>query len=182
MKTSALTLVLSLLAPSLAIAQSYPRQLKVDGMDCLEQPGRTGLEIWCRRDDGPPFRLDRDIVEDEKPRPTVFSTATGWAPSPHGSAVMAARHDRTGGYFMGGVGLGMLLGPIGWAIAGINASNSAVIVPKGDPRWNQQQQTQFALSYTSEVRRGRTTSALLGGMTGTVIFTTVVLLIASGGD
>lgn len=185
MKLIAMALILATFSPSVALAQTYPRQLKVDGMDCLQQPGRNGIETWCRKGDGPPERIEADTglpTEADEQRSIHSTVATGWTANPHASALRAASRDKTGSYFMGGVGLGLALGPVGWVIAGVGASNSAVIVPRGNPRWTLQQQTQYALSYTSEVRRGRTTSAVLGGVTGTAVLTTLVLLITSGSD
>ena len=162
------------------MAQGWPRTLEIDGMDCIQQPGRQGIETWCRKGDAPPVRIEMENESAPSLGLRPAGPAQGWAPSPHAAATRAAARDRTGGYFMGGFGLGVLLGPIGWLIGGMNATSSNVVIPAADPRWTPQQQTQFAMSYANEVRKRRTNAAVLDGITGSAVLTTVALLLASG--
>lgn len=189
MKITCLVLVAALLLPIPALAQQYPRTVRIGEMDCMERSSRAGIETWCRVGSEPPFQVDPATglrVEQVEPDPPDLRLAKG-SQLPLANPVvratnMAAQQGGTGGHFAGGFGLGVLLGPIGWVIAGLQASNSSVTIPGPAPGWTPEQQTQFALTYASEVRSSRTSAAIMGGVTGSLVLGAIVLLVVSGQD
>lgn len=178
----ALALVAAMFMPTAALAQRYPRKVTMGGMDCVEQPGRSGIETWCRYGDEPPFRVN-PVTGMRMDPPALQLTRFERPANPTVAAMnLSSQNDGSGRYFAGGFGLGALLGPIGWLIAGLNASNSAVEIPPPSPQWTPHEQTQFAMTYASEVRSSRTTASVLGGITGTIVVTTVIILLINAAD
>lgn len=202
----AVALVGAMLGPSVAWAAEYPRQISIEGMDCIEKIGAAGeLETWCQTGDqmrlmsvdpdGPsdyeayrppaaplPAPGERWSEPDTKrARGNRYALANYQLRSPYAAAQSAAQaHAYAGKYFGGGFAGGFFLGPLGWIIAGLTASNSDVYIPTAlPPEWTPAEQNQFMFTYTSEVRSKRTTNAILGGLCGTVVAGIVIYSIAS---
>lgn len=176
MRPIALILILALVAmPAVALAQ---RQVEIAGQKCFQQPGPRGTETWCTSADGSVFRVNPHTGLRLDPRPTTGGRLMPRHPVVAAQAAAEAT-DGSGRYAAGGFGLGLLLGPIGWAVAGISASNSAVAIPEMRSEWSPHEQIQFATTYTQEVRSSRTTAALVGGVAGSVTAGILLYLLIS---
>lgn len=177
------------LLPSAALGQQrYPRNVQVGGMSCMEQLGHSGkVETWCRTPDGNLTRLNDGAAASRQPSNADFrlqqpSFGSG-AVSPFTKARMDAdRYANGGGYFVGGMAWGFFLGPLGWLIGGLTASNSEVPLLGMDSRWSGTDQAQYMMSYTSEVRSRRTTNTVVGGIVGSLTAGLLIYAIASSGD
>lgn len=91
----------------------------------------------------------------------------------------AAKADadyRSSGWFLGGIGSGLLLGPIGTAIiTGMGAGSNPE--PRRVP--DQMKEECYVHGYTKKARSRNTTSALGGGLLGTGL---LILLVAASGS
>lgn len=177
----AVAMLAGMLAPTAALAQQL--EFEFAGQRCFRQPGPRGTETWCTGDDGSVYRIDPRTGLRIDPRPASASGRLHPRNPVVAAQAAASETDGAGRYAAGGFGLGLVLGPIGWAIAGVSASNSPVAIPEMNRTWSSQEQIQFATTYTQEVRSSRTTAALIGGVAGTVTAGLVLyLLLSSSGS
>ncbi len=211
-RAMAIGLLATMMSPSVAGAAAYPRQISIEGMDCIEKIGAEGqLETWCQTGEqmqlvsvdpaGPPARGPSGIELPPRsatqttwsgPDPAFaprsgaerYSLANHYLRSPYAAAqVSAQQHAHADRYFRGGFAGGFFLGPIGWLVTGLFASTSDVYIPTSLPdAWTTGDHSQFMFTYTNEVRSKRTTNAILGGICGTIVSGLLVYAIVSSSD
>lgn len=160
-------------------------------------PGRVALrnqqgeEVWRAAVDGPAATywlvplpaVGRYELRVDAPG----SWAVRWRPASEAEVLLRARDDaraaagraRTDGALLAGLAGGTVLGPLGAALAVARAGRSASLPPELERSVAQQPPLYaeaFRQAYADAVRRQRRTAALVGGVIGTGVFTTVALI------
>ncbi|AKU89699.1 hypothetical protein [Vulgatibacter incomptus] len=186
----------ALLLPTAAMAADYPQVLEISGKECIKDlDSRGAVGIWClkfgdyvRITEAEYVRMTQTDHGSKEAPPTLrleiprsaqdsFVVPASYSNHVFAAQGMASADSGATRYFFGGLALG-ILGPVGWLTGGLVANSSNVELPIVPPSWTDSDQAQFALTYATEVRSKRTTSAVIGGIVGTVVTGLVIYAIA----
>jgi hypothetical protein len=181
LKCVAALVVTSMLLPSVAAAarpSGFPRFFERGDEVCVQiLDSNDKVQETCR-----PANPEKKLELRQVELGTSSPYRGTWSRNAAATARLHAAQYGDNSRFGTGFALGLFLGLIGTAIAGVVASNSSVEVPPPHPSYDSHQAFQYQRTFAEEVRSDRTSSAIAGGLLGTLVTVGLIFLLVSQSD